>query len=79
MVFEQTNILAEQDFVAPPEGYNLVGLKVSSNILTPSYKLRFFIKADNLLNAKYRDYLNRQRYFADDTGISLTFGINFKF
>lgn len=79
MVFEQTHILSEQDFVAPPARFNLVGLKVSSNILTPSYKLRLFIKADNLLNTKYRDYLNRQRYFADDTGVSYTIGINYKF
>ena len=79
MVFEQIHILAEQDFIAPPAGYNLVGLKVSTNMLTPSYKVRLFVKADNLLNAQYRDYLNRQRYFADDVGISITMGINFKF
>gem|GEM_PF-236440 len=51
LVFEHKNILAEQDFIAPPAGYNLVGLKVSSNILTPSYKLRLFIKA-KLTNMK---------------------------
>ena len=79
MVFEQIHILAEQDFIAPPAGYNLVGLKVSTNLLTPSYKVRLFVKADNLLNVQYRDYLNRQRYFADDVGISITMGINFKF
>lgn len=78
-VFEQTHILIEQDFVAPPKGYNLVGLKVSTNLVTPTSKARFFVKADNLLNTKYRDYLNRLRYFADDNGISITLGLNFKF
>lgn len=79
IVFEQTHILTEQDFVAPPSTYSLLGMKLSTNVFFPSYKLRLFLKADNLLNVKYRDYLNRQRYFADDIGVSYTFGINFKF
>ncbi len=79
LVFEQTNIFAEQDFIAPPNTYNLVGLKLSTNLLFPHTKLRLFLKADNLFNISYRDYLNRQRYFADDIGISITSGINIKF
>ncbi len=78
-VLEQKNILPEQDFVQPPPGYNLFGLKVSTNIVFPNYRFRCFVKADNLFNAQYRDYLNRQRYFADDLGISIILGISFKF
>lgn len=78
-VFMQNNLLEEQDFVPPPSTYHLVGLKISTNMILPKYKLRCFIKADNLLNVSYRDYLNRQRYFADDLGLSLTTGINVKF
>ena len=78
-VFEQNNLLSEQDFLAPPPAYNLVGLKLSSNVYTPNYKIRLFMKVSNLLNVRYRDYLNRQRYFADDLGVSFTFGMNFKF
>jgi len=78
-VFEQKNILIEQDFVAAPPAYNLLGAKLSTNIVFPKSKIRFFIKADNLFNTPYRDYLNRQRYFADDLGWSLTGGVNFKF
>ncbi len=79
LVFEQSNLLPEQDFVAPPPTYHLVGLKFSSNLTLPKYKFRFFTKVENLLNSKYRDYLNRQRYFADETGRSFTMGLNFKF
>ena len=78
-VFQQSHILPEQDFVAPPAAYNLLGMKVSTNVFFPSYKFRVFVKADNILNVKYRDYLNRQRYFADDIGVSYTFGLNLKF
>lgn len=78
-IFEQKHILMNQDFVMPPSSYNLLGVKVSTNINFPNYKLRMFVKADNLFNVNYRDYLNRQRYFADDQGLSVTFGISFKF
>ena len=78
-VFEQKNILEAQDFVAPPSSYYLSGLKLSTNFIFPKYKIRCFVKADNLFNVAYRDYLNRQRYFADDIGRSITVGINAKF
>lgn len=79
LVFEQGNITTEQDFVAPPPTYVLFGLKVSTKLIFPNYKIRGFAKADNLFNVTYRDYLNRQRYFADDMGISISFGLNAKF
>jgi len=78
-VFKQNHLLEQQDFLAPPDAYNLVGLKLSTNVFLTEYKFRLFIKADNLLNTSYRDYLNRQRYFADDVGISVTAGVNLKF
>ena len=78
-VFEQNHILAEQDFVQPPPAYNLFGLRVSSALIFPKYKIRCFAKSENVFNISYRDYLNRQRYFADDTGLSLTIGASLKF
>ncbi len=78
-VFEQKNILIGQDFVSPPSSYNLFGLKFSTNLILPHYKIRFFTKFNNLFNVKYRDYLNRQRYFANDLGLSVIIGLNFKF
>ena len=79
LVFRQNNLLEEQDFVQPPPAYSLLGLKLSTNLILPTYKIRCFVKADNLLNISYRDYLNRQRYFADDIGLSITVGVNVKF
>jgi iron complex outermembrane receptor protein len=78
-VFAQNNLLLGQDFVAPPPAYNLIGMKLSSNIILSNYKFRCFVKVDNLLNVRYRDYLNRQRYFADELGVNLTLGMNVKF
>ncbi len=79
LVFEQKNILATQDFLPPPPTYNLTGVKISTNFIFSKYKIRGFFKADNVFNIRYRDYLNRQRYFADDIGLSMTLGVNFKF
>ena len=76
-VFEQKNLLSSQDFVSPP--YSLVGLKVSAEKQLRKLRLNMFVRAENLLNETYRDYLNRQRYFADDLGFNLIAGINISF
>lgn len=78
-VFEQTHILAGQDFLPPPEAYNLLGAKVSAELQLGKFRLNFFVRAENILNTVYRDYLNRQRYFADDLGVNIIVGINAKF
>ena len=78
-VFRQNNLLAEQDFTLPPDGYNLIGLRVSTNIQGQKTQWRIFSKIDNLLNVKYRNYLNRQRYFADDLGMNIVLGMKLNF
>lgn len=78
-VFYQSNLLAEQDFTLPPKAYNLVGLRVSTNLQGQKTQFRIFGKVDNLFNVAYRDYLNRQRYFADDLGINVVLGAKLEF
>ena len=78
-VFEQKNLLPEQDFVLPPDAYGLLGLEASTNIGLPKNRLRVVLRASNVLNVSYRDYLNRQRYFADDAGRSVTASVQLKF
>ncbi len=78
-VFQQQHLLPEQDFVIAPEAYYLLGAKLASDLQVGKTRFRFTAKVDNLLNVAYRDYLNRQRYFADDLGINATFGISLKF
>lgn len=78
-VFEQRNLLPSQDFVSPPSAYNLVGIKYSTKVDFEKTNLKLYIKVDNLFNVEYRDYLNRQRYFADDLGRNIVIGANWKF
>jgi len=76
--FEQNSISASQDYALPPSAYFLLGGKVSSDIQLAKTRLRCFVKGENILNTPYRDYLNRQRYFADDLGVNLILGIQVK-
>ena len=43
------------------------------------FTFRFFIRVENVLNLKYRDYLDRLRYYADNMGINATIGLRFTF
>lgn len=78
-IFQQEDIAESQDFVAAPPAYFLLGAKISTEFQVNNLKFRTFLKGENLLNQSYRDYLNRQRYFADDLGINIVLGINMSF
>ena len=66
--FRKNNILVDQDFMLPPPGYSLLNFEMASTYRMKRNELQFSISMDNILNAAYRDYLNRLRDFADETG-----------
>ena len=78
-VFEQKDVLPSQDFVAPPGSYYLLGARLSAERQLKKMRVSVHIKAENLLNETYRDYLNRQRYFANDLGLNLILGLRISF
>lgn len=78
-VFQQTHLLPQQDFVATPAAYNLLHFKVATDVQFGHTRLRLFAKVDNILNIAYRDYLNRQRYFADELGRNVATGVSLRF
>ncbi len=75
-VLRQYHLLDTQDFLPAPDGYFLLGAHASAERQFEHLRLQITLKCTNLLNTAYRDYLNRQRYFADDLGRSLILGIN---
>ncbi len=77
--FRQTNLNDDQDFVPPPAAYNLLSAKLAVDVQLRKNRLRLFMRGTNLLNAEYRDYLNRQRYFANDMGRNIVIGARLKF
>jgi iron complex outermembrane receptor protein len=63
------------DYAAPPAGYYLVNLNWGMSIKGFDLSLR----VSNALNAAYRDYLNRFRYYADDQGRNISFKLAYSF
>ncbi len=77
--FQKQNIAEEQDYTAPPNDYFLLGLNMSTLLQLSNSSIRFSLSAENLLNTSYRDYLNRQRYFAEEMGINVLFNMQYEF
>ena len=68
------------DLSTPPNAYHLLNFNSSLDFKIRENKdisLTFGIM--NLLNKKYRNYLNRLRYYSNDLGRSFIFGANYKF
>lgn len=52
-----------------PDAYHLMGIDSEMRFdLSPKNALTVGLVVNNVMNTKYREYLNRQRYFADDLG-----------
>ncbi|MEX0288676.1 MAG: TonB-dependent receptor [Flavobacteriaceae bacterium] len=68
------------DINTPPEAYHLLGLdaEMQFNFFEAS-KLTAGLNISNLLDTQYRDYLNRQRYFADNLGRNISIRLKFTY
>jgi iron complex outermembrane receptor protein len=63
----------ERDYQAPPPGYWLLGAEVGGTLqLGARTPLEISLTGTNLLDQRYRDYLNRYRYFLDELGRNVT-------
>lgn len=74
--WQQEHLLEVQDLLAPPEGYHLLGGSIRLEGQTGRTHWRLWCRVENALNTTYRDYLNRQRYFADALGTQVTLGVH---
>ena len=76
---KQNHITSEQDYLPPPDAYTLFGIDLSSKVKVGKKEIMCSIQIENMLNTRYRDYLDRQRYFADETGRNINLRINYNF
>ncbi|PPK85967.1 iron complex outermembrane receptor protein [Neolewinella xylanilytica] len=76
-VARQDHLLPSQDFLPPPPAYTLFSLRLSKRWEWKGKNLTTEIEAENLLNEAYRDYLDRQRYYADSPGRSLNIRLTY--
>ncbi|MES2628863.1 MAG: TonB-dependent receptor, partial [Bacteroidota bacterium] len=70
---EQTTLT---DFAPPPADYFLLEAEINTTIRLGKQPLFISLSGTNLLNLRYRSYLNRFRYFSDETGRNLLLKIN---
>ncbi|WP_298315108.1 TonB-dependent receptor [uncultured Aquimarina sp.] len=75
---EQEDVLL--DINTPPGDYHL--LHMNADIKIPFFKqneLNIGVTINNITNNKYRNYLNRQRYFADEVGRNFLLRLTFNY
>ncbi len=76
----ETDSYEELDISTPPDAYLLLNLQAGAQFkVFNGNTLDARISINNLGNTRYRDYLNRLRYFADDLGRSFEFNLVFNY
>ena len=64
------------DYIPPPPAYTLTGIDLSAVWIPAGQVLRMSLSVQNLFNVRYRDYLNRFRYFTDESGRNITLRVS---
>jgi iron complex outermembrane receptor protein len=65
------------DFAAAPERYALLNAKVGVKLPLGEHSLGITLSGENLMNTSYRNYMNRLRYYADDTGLNVILRLSY--
>jgi iron complex outermembrane receptor protein len=68
LVSRQSRFPAGLDILPPPDGYQLVHGTFGINFPHRDNEVEISLRMTNIFNTRYRSYLNRLRYFADETG-----------
>lgn len=76
-VWRQTRAPAGVDFAAPPDGYLLFHAGIGKELIAETLSVHVSVR--NVFNITYREYLNRLRYYADDTGRSIALRLLYVF
>ena len=75
---QQEDVILEIN--TPPDAYHLLGLFTKMEFpLGQKTKMTTSLTVNNLLDTNYRDYLNRQRFFADDLGRNIIVQVKFNY
>lgn len=77
--FKQYRYAANSDYLPPPKGFLLLGIYAGYPVKVKKQNIVFNLSINNLLNNKYRDYLNRFRYFTDEQGTDIKLKISTSF
>ena len=73
---QQKRILPEMDFKSPPESYFRFDAGLEYEFIVHKQAFQIQLTVHNITNTRYRDYLNRFRYFVDEPGRNLIVKLN---
>lgn len=76
MIENGNSIRKALDLTTPPKGYSLWNISLGMNLLQ---NLKADIGVSNLFNQRYREYLNRLRYFSDALGRNFSLSLSYRF
>ena len=77
-VFRQT-LFSTPDYSQTPEGYFLLQTEWNTHIRWNKTIISLSITVRNMLNSRFRDYLNRFRYYTDEQGADFQFRLRIPF
>lgn len=76
---EQTRVPANSDYTPPPPGHTRFNLELGHTFYWNKQPLEFGLSIYNLFNTRYREYLNRFRYFTDEQGRNVALRLRIPF
>lgn len=65
----------DQDFTTPPAGYLRFDAEAAYTLHIGKQHIELGLSVRNMLDIRYRDYLNRLRYFAEEPGRNILFRV----
>lgn len=78
-VAKQWRVPANSDFAPPPAAYTLAGLEAGFSVPIKKQEVTIGFSVTNLFDTKYRDYLDRFRYYSDAPGRSVNLRLKVPF
>jgi len=76
---QQRMALIVVDYMEIPKAYFLLNANVGSKLKLKKNELNLGVNINNALNTKYRDYMDRFRYFSDALGVNIILKIQYLF
>ncbi len=79
-VMKQNRVPAGLDFISPPPAYGLFSANAGCELLfIKNYRVYLNLSVTNATNTRYRDYLDRFRYYNDAAGVNYTLRLRIPF
>jgi iron complex outermembrane receptor protein len=78
-VNKQWRVQNNYDYMPAPNAYWLLDIECSADIQIKQQAIKVSLGVYNALNTRYRDYMNRFRYYSDELGRNIAVHINIPF